>query len=118
MELFISMNAETINKGIYFEKSNVMQMPTARTGEVFIAEFREGNKEKLTLLKRYLEILEKKLGADKNFHIEHTKYGFKLLKPVDQDKDYMELWEEWVVFTRSILNDLKQVVGEDVVEES
>ena len=118
MELFISMQAETINKGIYFEKSTVMQMPTARTAEVFVAEFREGEPEKLDLLKRYVEILEKKLSDDDDFHIEHTNYGFKVLKPVDPDKDYMELWEEWVVFTRRLLEQLKQVVGEDVQEES
>ncbi len=118
MELFISMQAETINKGIYFEKSNVMQMPTARTGEIFVAEFREGDKEKLDLLKRYVEILEQKLDTDNDFHIEHTNYGFKLLKPVPQDKDYMEVWEEWVVFSRSLLSELKQILGEEIEEES
>ena len=118
MELFISMQAEIINKGIYFEKSTVMQMPTARTGEQFVAEFREGDKDKLNLLKRYVEILEKNLNEDATFHIEHTNYGFKVLKPVDQDRDYMELWEEWVVFTRRLLNELKQVIGEDTEEVS
>jgi len=70
-----------------------MQMPTARTGETFVAEFREGNNEKLKLLYRYVEILENKLNEDDEFLIEHTNYGFKLLKPVDQDKDYMEAWQ-------------------------
>lgn len=111
MELFISMQAEILNKGIYFE-CTAMQMPTARTGEQFVAEFREGDKDKLKLLNRYVEILENKLNEDDNFHIEHTNYGFKILKPVDTDKDYMELWEEWVVLTRRLLDELKQVVGE------
>jgi len=112
MEVLISMKAEYLNKGIYFEKSNIMQMPTARTGETFVAEFREGNNEKLKLLYRYVEILENKLNEDDEFQIEHTNYGFKLFKPVDQDKDYMEAWDEWEVFTRRLLNELKQVVGE------
>lgn len=111
MELFISMQAEILNKGIYFE-CTAMQMPTARTGEQFVAEFREGDKDKLQLLNRYVDILETKLNENDQFHIEHTNYGFKLLKPVDPDKDYMELWEEWVVFTRVLLDELKQVVGD------
>ena len=111
MELFISMQAEILNKGIYFE-CTAMQMPTARTGEQFVAEFREGDKDQLKLLNRYVKILEDKLNQDDKFHIEHTNYGFKLLKAVDPDKDYMELWEEWVVFTRMLLDELKQVVGE------
>lgn len=111
MELFISMQAEIINKGIYFE-STVMQMPTARTGEQFVAEFREGDQDKLKLLKRYVEILEEKLNEEDQFHVEHTNYGFKLLKPVDPEKDYMELWEHWVVFTRSLLEELKEIVDE------
>ena len=111
MELFISMQAEILNKGIYFE-CTAMQMPTARTAEQFVAEFREGDKDKLQLLNRYVDILEKKLNENDQFHIEHTNYGFKLLKPVHPDKDYMELWEEWVVFTRVLLDELKQVVGD------
>ena len=116
MDLLIFMQAEIINKGIYFEESTLMQMPTARNHEVFVAEFREGDEQKLSLLKMYVEILEKNLNEDADFNIEHTNYGFKVLKPVDPDKDYMELWEEWVVFTRSLLNELKQVVGEEVEE--
>lgn len=118
MDLLIFMQAEIINKGIYFEKSTMMQMPTARNHEVFVAEFREGDKEKLSLLMRYVEILEKNLNEDAGFFIENTNYGFKVLKPVDPDKDYMKLWEEWVVFTNKLLNELKQVVGEEVIEET
>lgn len=117
MDLLISMQAEILNKGIYFE-STVMQMPTARTDEVFVAEFREGDQEKLKLLKRYVEILEGKLTEDLGFKIENTNFGFKLLKPVDNNKDYMEDWEEWVVFTRQILIELKHVVGEEIEEDS
>ena len=112
MEVLISMKAEYLNKSIYFEQGSFMQMPTARTGETFVAEFREGDNEKLELLNRYVEILENKLNKDDEFQIEHTNYGFKLLKPVDQNKDYMEEWDEWEVFTRRLLNELKQVVGD------
>ncbi|MGB2692878.1 MAG: hypothetical protein WBB48_05465 [Thermodesulfobacteriota bacterium] len=118
MDLLISMQAEILNKGIYFESCTVMQMPTARTEEVFVAEFREGDTVKLKLLKRYVEILENKLTKDHGFKIENTNYGFKLLRPVDQNKDYMEDWEEWVVFTRQILIELKHVVGEEIQEET
>jgi len=31
MDLLISMKSEILNKGIYFEKSTVTQMPTAQT---------------------------------------------------------------------------------------
>jgi hypothetical protein len=115
MEVLISMKAEYLNKGIYFEKSSFMQMPTAQTEERFIAEFREGDNEKLKLLNRYVEILENKLNKDDEFQIEHTNYGFKLLKPVNQNRDYMEEWDEWVVFSRRLLNELKQVIGEEEV---
>jgi hypothetical protein len=112
MEVLISMKAEFLNKGLYLEKGSFMRMPTARVGETFVAEFREGDNEKLKLLNRYVEILENKLKKDDEFQIEHTNYGFKLLRPVDQNKDYMEQWDEWADFTSGLLNDLKQVVGE------
>jgi hypothetical protein len=94
-----------------------MQMPTARTHEVFIGEFREGNADKLKLLKRYVEVLESKLKEEDGFKIEHTNYGFKLLRAVNTSKDYMQDWEEWVVFTRSLLTELKQFVGEHMDDD-
>ena len=112
MELFISMKAETINKGIYFEESNIMQMPTAQSKGYFIAEFREGNGEKLRMLKRYVEILKQKLDGDEIFQIEDTNIGFKLLKRVEEDKEYMEAWGEWVSFSRKLFRELEEIVDQ------
>ncbi|MFI5324271.1 MAG: hypothetical protein ACHQ6U_12270 [Thermodesulfobacteriota bacterium] len=112
MELFISMKAETLNKGIYFLESNIMQMPTAQSQGYFIAEFREGNEEKLKLLKKYVEILRSKLDGDDEFHVEDTNIGFKLLRKVDEDMEYMEAWAEWVTFSRNLLKDLEEIVDQ------
>lgn len=112
MELFISMKAETLNKGIYFQESNIMQMPTAQSRGYFIAEFREGSGEKLRMLKRYVEILRQKLEGDEVFQIEDTKIGFKLLKRVEEDKEYMEAWGEWVLFSRNLLRELEEIVDQ------
>lgn len=112
MELFISMKAETINKGIYFQESNIMQMPTAQSKGYFIAEFREGSDEKLRLLKKYVEILRQKLYGDEEFHIEDTNIGFKLLKRVEEEKEYMEAWGEWVIFSRKLFRELEEIVDQ------
>ncbi len=112
MELFISMKAESLNKGIYFQESNIMQMPTAQSKGYFIAEFREGSGEKLRLLKKYVEILKQKLGGDEVFQIEDTNIGFKLLKRVEEDKEYMEAWGEWVIFSRKLLRELEEIVDQ------
>jgi hypothetical protein len=112
MELFISMKAESINKGIYFHESNIMQMPTAQSQGYFIAEFREGDEEKLKLLKKYVEILRSKLYGDDEFHVEDTNIGFKLLKKVDEDIEYMEAWAKWVAFSRNLLKELKEILDQ------
>ena len=112
MELFISMKAETLNKGIYFRESNIMQMPTAQSQGYFIAEFREGNEEKLRLLKKYVEILRRKLEGGDEFLLEDTNIGFKLLKKVDEDVEYMEAWAEWVTFSRNLLKELEEIVDQ------
>ena len=48
MNLFISMKAQTILKGLYID-CNLMQMATAQTEPFFIAEFREDWEEQLKL---------------------------------------------------------------------
>ena len=112
MELLISMKAETINKGIYFKESSIMQMPTAQTSGHFVAEYREGDEEKLLLLNRYVDILKQKLSGKEDFFVQETTLGFKLLKPVDNDMEYMDAWADWVMFTRGLLRELNEVVGD------
>lgn len=112
MELFISMKAETINKGIYFKESNIMQMPTAQSAGFFVAEFRESDETKLKVMNRYVDILKNKLFGDREFFIEPTRLGFKLYKKVEEDIEYMEAWEGWVKFSRNLLRELKEIVGD------
>ena len=109
MDLLISMKAEPILKGLELN-SNIMTMPTAQSGGYFIAEFREGDPEKVKLLKRYVEILKDKLDG-RSFQIEPTSHGFMLKKKVDEDIQYTEAWERWVVFSRTLYNELLDVVG-------
>lgn len=112
MDMFISMKAENLNKGIYFEKASVMQMPTAQGHGHFIADFMEGDEDKLRILKRYADMLNDKLDGQEGFFIQHTSYGFKLLKPVDEDMEYIDAWESWVKFTRRLLREIEEVLGE------
>ena len=110
MDLLISMKAETIEKG--FEPNwSIMSMPTAQSRGYFIAEFREADREKLKLLKRYAEILEGKLDGN-NFRIEFTSYGFAVKKMVDEDIEYMEAWGKWVTFSRMLYNELIKIIGD------
>jgi hypothetical protein len=103
------MKAKPILKGLELA-SNIMMMPTAQSQGYFIAEFREGDTDKIKLLKRYVQIIESKL--DKNiFEIELTPYGFILKKRVDEEMEYMEAWEGWVRFSRALYNELENVLG-------
>ncbi len=113
MELFISMKAENLNKGIYFKESNIMQMPTAQSAGFFIAEYREGDPEKLLLLRRYSGMLKSRLTGDQEHFLEETPIGFKLYKRVDEGKEYMAEWEDWVIFSRRLLRELKELVEKD-----
>ncbi len=110
MDLLISMKAEPIQKGLE-PNWHIMSMPTAQSKGYFIAEFREGGKEKLKLLKRYVEILKDRLDKN-NFIIELTSLGFILKKKIDEDTPYMEAWEKWVIFSRMLYNELLDVVGD------
>jgi hypothetical protein len=110
MDLLISMKAETIERA--FEPNwSIMSMPTAQSRGYFIAEFREADREKLGLLKRYAEILVGKLDGN-NFRVELTSYGFIVKKRVDEDIEYMQAWEKWVVFSRMLYNELLGVIGD------
>lgn len=110
MDLLISMKAETIERG--FEPNwSIMSMPTAQSRGYFIAEFREADQEKLKLLRRYAEILEGKLDGN-DFRIESTFYGFKVKKRVEDDIEYREAWEKWVAFSRTLYNELLEIIGD------
>ncbi len=46
------------------------------------------------------------------FQVEDTNIGFKLLKRVEEDKEYMEAWEDWVIFSRNLLRQLEEIVDQ------
>jgi hypothetical protein len=108
MDLLISMKAEPIEKGLE-PRWSTMSTPAAQTGGYFMAEFREGDQEKLRLLIMYAEILRSKLDGEE-FQIELTQFGFILKKKVDQDVEYIKAWDSWVEFSRSIYEKLVDIL--------
>ncbi len=111
MDLFISMKAQTILKGLYID-CNLMQMPTAQTEPFFIAEFRDDREEQLRLLMNYARILRGKFDGKDDFLIEFTDLGFIIKKKVDESLGYMDEWENWVSFSRKLYDELLDVVGD------
>ena len=113
MEILISMKAEDMNRTKF--RNLQMDMPATQTNGYFVAEIRDSDSEKIELLKKYGEILLKKLNTKRNFAIEYTAIGFKLKKQVDYEKDYMEEWDEWVEFSRELYEQLEEFFKDDDV---
>jgi len=111
MEILISMKADDMRRTKF--KNLQMDMPDTQINGHFIAELREAETEKIVLLKRYGEILLKKLNIKHNYAIDYTKHGFKLKRQVDYDKDYMEEWDEWVVFSHELYEQLEEFFEEE-----
>ena len=105
MEILISMKADDMNRTKF--RNLQMDMPATQTNGYFVAEIRDSDSEKIELLKKYGDILLKKLNTKRNYAIEYTDIGFKLKKQVDYDKDYMEEWENWVEFSRELYDELE-----------
>ncbi|NIP30959.1 MAG: hypothetical protein GTO02_14380 [Candidatus Dadabacteria bacterium] len=111
MEMFISMKAENINPTMF--KHMTMDMPSPQSNGYFIAEFRDSEIEKVSILHRYSSILEEKLQKIGFFLVENTNRGIKVKKKVDETKDYMEEWEGWVEFSRNLFEELESFFEED-----
>ena len=110
MEILISMKADNLNRTVY--QNLQMDLPSTQTNGYFIAEIREGEKDKLKLLKRYAELLEIKLTEMGEFSVEYTILGFKIKRKVNYDNEYMDEWEEWVKFSRELYEELEQFIDE------
>jgi len=111
MEILISMKADDMRRTKF--RNLQMDMPDTQTNGHFIAEIRETELDKVDLLKKYGEILLKKLNTKRNYAIEYTKHGFKLKKKVDYDKDYMEEWDGWVQFSHELYEQLEEFFEEE-----
>jgi len=105
MEIFISMKAQDLSTTIF--KNSMMDIPSAQVNGFFIAELRESDTERVRLLHRYADILNKKLNNNNNYGIEYTSLGFKLRKRVDEKKEYMEEWDNWVQFSQELYKELE-----------
>ncbi len=105
MEILISMKADDMNRTKF--RNLQMDMPATQVNGYFVAEIRDSDSETISMLKKYGDILLKKLNKNGNFAIEYTEIGFKLKKRVDSEKNYMKEWEEWVTFSRELYEGLE-----------
>ncbi len=105
MEILISMKADDMNRTKF--RNLQMDMPATQVNGYFVAEIRDSDSKIISMLRKYGDILLKKLNKNGNFAIEYTEIGFKLKKQVDGSKDYMEEWEEWVAFSRELYEGLE-----------
>ncbi|MGQ0794378.1 MAG: hypothetical protein ACT4NX_09910 [Deltaproteobacteria bacterium] len=115
MEILISMKAEPLDKGLE-PLWRAMAMPSAQTKRLFIAEFREGEADKLIILNKCVDILERRLDKD-SFRLENTLFGFILKKKVDDTLEYKEAWERWVGFSMTLYEELAALLDEETVGE-
>lgn len=105
MELYISMKAENINPTMF--KHVTMDMPSPQNNGYFIAEFREAEEERILILHKYSSILEKKLQQVGYFLVETYNNGIIVKKKVDESREYMVEWNEWVEFSNTLFEELE-----------
>ncbi len=105
MELYISMKAENINPTMF--KHVTMDMPSPQVNGYFIAEYREADEAKILILHKYSSMLEKKLQQVGYFLVENFNNGIIVKKKVDESREYMDEWEEWVEFSNNLLEEFE-----------
>ncbi len=113
MDLLISMRGEPISKA-YSPNFSVIYVPTATKNQYFIAEIRENDREKLKRIEGLIPMLEDEFSGNDNFVFERTRRGFKLMKKVDINREYMKEWEDWVRFSQSLFKEIAKAIGEKV----
>ena len=86
-------------------KHVTMDMPSSQQNGYFIAEYREAQEERILILHRYSSILEKKLQDVGYFLVEKYNNGIIVKKKVDESRDDMDEWEEWVEFSNALLEE-------------
>lgn len=106
MEILISMKG--VDDGKYVFQNPYMNDSYSQSNGYFIAEIREPDEKKAEILKKYGIILLRKLKDKGNYSIEQTGYGFKLMRKVNENKDYTEDWDEWAAFSELLHKELEE----------
>lgn len=104
MEILISMKSGNRNSGF---ENPYMNSASSTTDRYFVAEIRDSEEKNIDLLQKFSDILLKKLNDPDTYTIENTTLGFKLLKKVDNNKNYTDDWDDWVEFSSQLHEDLE-----------
>ena len=104
MEILISMKSGDSSSGF---ENPYMNSASSTTDRYFIAEIRDSEEENIDLLQKFSDILLKKLNDPSTYSVENTTLGFKLLKKVDNNKNYTDDWDDWVEFSNQLHEDLE-----------
>ncbi|NIP29867.1 MAG: hypothetical protein GTO02_06375 [Candidatus Dadabacteria bacterium] len=111
MEILISMKGVDDSK--YSFKNPYMNEAFSQRNGYFIAEIREHDLNKVRILQKYGIILLKKLKEKGKYSIEETKHGFKLMRKVNEDKNYTDDWDEWAEFSNLLYQELTSFFEDD-----
>ena len=109
MEILISMKSGE-NSTVF--DNPYMNSASSSTDRYFIAEIRDSEKSKIDLLQKFSLILLRKLNDPVSYSVENTEYGFKLLRKVNNEKNYTDEWDNWVNFSEQLHEDLEQFISE------
>ena len=104
MEILISMKGVDDDKYVF--KNPYMNDAFSQSNGFFVAEIREFEKDKIELLQKYSEILIEKLKEKGEFSLERTEHGFRLMRRVNENKDYTADWDEWAAFSDLLYQEL------------
>lgn len=105
MEILISMKG--VNEGKYVYRNPYMNDAFSQSNGYFIAEIREADRDKVRVLHKYGIILLRKLREKGNYSIEETSFGFKLMRKVNEEKNYIDDWDEWAAFSEMLHRELE-----------
>ena len=78
--------------------------------KLLITEIRDGEDRNVRILHKLSSVFNKMVEEDEDIELSTEEYGLKIVKTVRQENYNNEMWDQWVVFSRKIYDNLEQIL--------
>ncbi|MEC9382109.1 MAG: hypothetical protein VX984_03415 [Thermodesulfobacteriota bacterium] len=77
---------------------------------LLITEIRDGEEKNVRILHKLSSIFNSIVEKEEDIELSKEEYGLRIVKTVKGDKYNIEMWDQWVIFSRKIYDNIEKII--------
>ncbi|HIC77299.1 MAG TPA: hypothetical protein EYO89_05460 [Candidatus Dadabacteria bacterium] len=110
MEMFIKAETPRAKKGWGMGSTMMAGDSKIRGVKLLVTEIRDGEEKNVRIIHRLSSSFNSLIKFNDDIKITNQEYGIKIIQTINQDNYNNDIWDQWVLFSRKIYDNIKKTL--------